>query len=96
MVFWFQKEREEKQMARIRSSEFVAFVNTGKSFKFGSLTMKGDEVHSYDVLIATVDRANKTVAINPRKYSVTTTIHQRAAEVGMHYLSGYTVQYLSV
>ena len=82
-------------MARIRSSEFVTFVNTGKSFKFGALTMKGNEVRSYNTVIATVDRTNKTVTINPRKYSVTTTIHQRAAEVGMHYLPDFTVSYLS-
>jgi hypothetical protein len=83
-------------MARIRSNEFVTFVNTGKSFKFGSLTMKGNEVRSYNTVIATVDRDHKTVTINPRKYSVTTTVHQRAAEVGMHCLSDYTAQYLSV
>lgn len=83
-------------MARIRSSEFVTFVHTSKPFKFGALTMKGDEVRSYNTVIATVDRANKIVTINPRKYSVTTTIHQRAAEVGMHYLPGFTVSYLSV
>jgi len=82
-------------MARIRSSEFVTYVNTGKGFKFGSLTMKGDEVRSYNTVIATVDRANKTVTINPRKYSVTTTVHQCAVEIGMCYLSDYTVQYLS-
>lgn len=83
-------------MARIRSSEFVTFVHTGKPFKFGALTMKGDEVRSYNTVIATVDRANKIVTINPRKYSVTTTVHQRAAEAGMHYLPDYTVSYLSV
>ena len=93
MVFWFQKEREEKQMGRIRSNEFVTFVNTGKSFKFGALTMKGNEVRSYNTVIATVDRVNKVVAINPRKYSVTTTVHQRAAETGMYYLPDYTVSY---
>lgn len=82
-------------MARIRSSEFVTFVNTGKSFKFGALTMKGDEVRSYNTVIAMIDRGNKIVTINPRKYSVTTTIHQRAAEVGMHYLPDFTVSYLS-
>jgi hypothetical protein len=82
-------------MARIRSSEFVTFVQSGKTFKFGALTMKGNEVRSYNTVIATVDRDNKTVTINPRKYSVTTTIHQRAAEIGTHYLSGYTVSYLS-
>lgn len=82
-------------MARIRSSEFVTFVHTGKTFKFGSLVMAGNEVRSYSTVIATVDRANKTVTINPRKYSVTTTIHQRAAQVGMHYLPDFTVSYLS-
>ena len=83
-------------MTRIRSNEFVTFVNTGKSFKFGALTMKGNEVLSYNTVIATVDRDNKTVTINRRKYSMTTTIHQGAVEVGMHHLSGYTAQYLSV
>ena len=82
-------------MARIRSSEFITFVNTGKTMKFGALTMKGDEVRSYNTVIATVDRANKTVTLNPRKYSVTTTIHQSAAKVGLHYLPDYTVSYLS-
>lgn len=78
-------------MPRIRSNEFVTFVNTGKTCKFGALTMVGNEVRSYNVVIASVDRANKTVAINTHKYSVTTTVHQRAAEVGMHYLADYTV-----
>ena len=58
--------------------------------------MKDNVVRSYNTVIATVDRDNKVVTINPRKYSVTTTIHQRAAEIGMHYLTDYTVQYLSV
>ena len=83
-------------MARIRSNEFVDFVRTSKTYRFGALTMKDNVVRSYNTVIATVDRDNKVVTINPRKYSVTTTIHQRAAEVGMHYLTDYTVQYLSV
>lgn len=82
-------------MARIRSAEFVSFVRTNKKHRFGALTMVDNEVRSYNTVIATVDRVNKVVTINPAKYSVTTTIHQHAAMNGMHYLPEFTVQYLS-
>lgn len=67
-------------MAKIRSAEFVAFVRDGKNCRHGALEMKGDEVRSYGVLIARVDRTAGTIAFNERKYSVTTSRHQNAVQ----------------
>ena len=65
-------------MARIRSNEFVDFVRFGKNCRHGALEMKGNEVRSYGVLIAQVDRASRTITFNEHKYSRTTSTHQSA------------------
>lgn len=67
-------------MARIRSNEFVDFVRLGKNCRHGALEMKGNEVRSYGVLIAKVDRQAGKIGFNEHKYSVTTSCHQSAIE----------------
>ena len=83
-------------MAKIRSNEFVKFVETGKRARFGELLFVGDEVYSYDTKIAIVDRSRKEVYFNPEKYSKTTSCHQKAVEVGTALLaSGWKLVYLN-
>lgn len=80
-------------MAKIRSSEFVNFVRNSCNQRYGSLVMKNDEVWSYGVIIARVNRSTKTISCNSHKYSITTSRHQRAVEVGSDMLPEYTVTY---
>lgn len=69
-------------MPRIRSNEFVNFINTGKNQCYGNLRMVGDTVYSYNMLIAKVDRQNKKILFNGEKKSVTTSVHQSAIRNG--------------
>jgi hypothetical protein len=73
-------------MARIRSTEFVKFCETGKTQRFGNLVMKGDDVYSYHTKIATVDRNAKIIRMNEQTYSKTTSCHQSAIVRGHGYL----------
>lgn len=69
-------------MARIRSTEFVEFAKYGKACKHGALVMKGDEVRSYRMLIAKVDRAERVIMFDNTRVSVTTNCHQHAVSYG--------------
>jgi hypothetical protein len=69
-------------MPAIRSKEFAEFAKHGGTKTFGSLKFKGDEVYSYAMLIARVDRANKVVQFDNEGRSVTTSRHQHAVSRG--------------
>lgn len=73
-------------MARIRYNEFVDFCTTGKIHRNGNLLMKGNEVYSYRARIAIVDRDAKTIKVNSKDYSRTTSCHQRAVTMGARFL----------
>jgi len=79
-------------MPRIHDDSFVEFVNTGKTQRNGSLTMKGNEVKSYSTVIAKVDRVRKVVDFNTDHYSVTTDRHQSAVTRGMNKLDGWVLR----
>ena len=74
-------------MAINRYREFINFAEKGKGCKHGSLVMKGDQVWSYAVVIATVDREDRTIEFNEERYSRTTNCHQSAVRLGSSYLS---------
>lgn len=80
-------------MAKVRSNEFVDFVRYSADQRYGSLEMKGNEVRSYGVLIATVDRDAKIVHYNTKKFSVTTSRHQNSVGAGMFMLPEYTLRF---
>lgn len=77
-------------MATIKHREVQTFCETGKGCVKGNLVLRGASIFSYDVEIATVDRAGKSISLDCTKYSRTTASHQRAVEIAAYYL-GWTL-----
>lgn len=73
-------------MAKYRGQEFAKFACDGKRFRSGELLMLGNEVFSYAMKIAVVDRDKKSIKLNETKVSRTTSRHQGAITLGMIYL----------
>lgn len=73
-------------MAKYRGKEFAAFAVDGKRFRSGELLMVDNEVFSYAMKIAVIDRDKKSIKLNETKRSVTTSRHQHAIVLGMLYL----------
>lgn len=76
-------------MARIKTPEIAAFLRDGTKVRAGNLRALECTVYSYALPIADVDRATRTVAINPAAVgrSMTTSCHlsavrRAAAELG--------------
>jgi len=83
-------------MPRQRSQEFADFVLDGKTRKFGSLVMCGNDVYSYNMKIAEICRPSKDIKFCNRKVSVTTSCHQGAVNVGHALLpAGWVLNYSS-
>lgn len=69
-------------MATVHHHSFVDFASNGKSQRFGELFMAANEVFSYGVVIAKVDREKKHITFCSKKYSATTSTHQKAISLG--------------
>lgn len=82
-------------MGLYRNAEFSDFCRTGTGSTNGALTMRGDQVHSYDMKIAEVCRERKIVTFFGKTVSRTTTRHQnsilRAFELDLRH-SGWTIE----
>lgn len=82
-------------MAKYRDSEFVAFACKGTNVHINkNLLMRGNEVFSYALKIAEVDRAAKVARVNIDALgrSMTTTRHVRSALMDLEKLpSDWTV-----
>lgn len=78
-------------MASYKRKEFLNFCLTGKSQKNGNLVMKGNEVFSYALKIAEVDRDKKHVTriVNPRR-SLTTSMHVGSCKSEWMFPEGWT------
>lgn len=63
-------------MSRYHYEDLANFLLHGTRVRHGEMLAAGNQVTSYDVIIAIVDRENKTVKVNTTKYSKTTTHHQ--------------------
>lgn len=83
-------------MARIKYREVAAFLETGKRQRCGELVMVGDQISSYDVVIATVDRAARVVTLDATKYSRTTSGHQQAVRGQVRMEPGWTLRETNV
>jgi hypothetical protein len=72
-------------MARTKTTEFQAFAITGKTQRCGELRMQGDEVLSYALLIAKVDRTRRILYFrgDARGTSRTTASHLAACTGGL-------------
>jgi len=73
-------------MAKYRSKEFAAFAVDGKYFRSGELRMVANEVYSYSMKIAVLDRDKKSIKLDETVVSRTTSRHQHSVRSGMIYL----------
>jgi hypothetical protein len=81
---------------KIRHQEFEKFVLEGTVQHFGSLSMSGDEVYSYQLRIARIDRTKKVViAQKVTGVSRTTTVHINAIVLSRANLKDYTFIWVS-
>lgn len=65
-----------RNMYVVKRNAICNFLDFGKVCSFGNLRCVGDSIYTYNVKLAHVDRENRVVTVNTKRYSVTSSGHR--------------------
>lgn len=73
-----------------KTEKIMTWVRRGGNASYGNLHLIGNEVHTYNVLLARVNRNWKRAVVNTKAYSVTSSGHRNRLLEALQY-EGYGV-----